>query len=62
MKKKPTPHQSRLAAVKAAGGSALNLILSPEATLALDRLQAKRGETKTAIIERLLMRAAARVE
>ena len=54
-------HQSRLAAVRAAGGSALNLILSPEATIALDRLQAVKGDTKTAIIERLLMRAAARV-
>lgn len=43
------------------GSTALNINLSAEASADLARIQRKTGETKTAIIERLLRRAAARV-
>ena len=44
-----------------AGSKALNVNLSAESYADLERIQRKTGETKTAIIERLVRRAAARI-
>lgn len=60
-KRNPTRHETRTAALIESGGSRINLILSPESTAGLEKLTDKSGETRTAVIERLIRRAAARV-
>lgn len=56
-----TTAQRRHAAIKAAGGSHLNLFISRDATDALAAITEHKQETKTAVIERLLIQAAARI-
>lgn len=50
-----TSRQSRRRArVLEAGGSQLAILIGRRATVCLDEIQARTGETKTAIIERML--------
>lgn len=55
--------QTRIDALNERGGSALNIHLEKEATNAMAKLleHGKLGQTKTELVTRLLLRAAARV-